>query len=528
MHHDPADRLSIPDVPLFRLLEDTAARHPDYIALTVEGENITYGELLGASRAFASGLREQGVKRGDRVGLILPNIPQYAIAFFGILRAGGVVVNLSVMTPGEGLLGLLQHAGAVTAVTADVFARPLLEAAGKSGLQKLVLVPLSGKDLPRGGAGAPDCVPFDALFRDPSSAAPAGDFSGDDPAVIQYTSGTTGRPKGVVLTHRNLVANVLQIDRAVDVSVPGNGATVCVIPFFHVFGMTVCLLLSVYNGYRMILVPRFDWSSVLSILEIIETYRPVSFPAVSSLWAALVSHPEAAGYPLDVILVPSGGGSPVPAWVQERFKSLTGRNIMEAFGLSEASSTTHMNPLDRVVPGSIGVPVPGTEARIVDMEDGKTPCEAGRVGELIVRGPQVMKGYWRDEELTNRTLRNGWLYTGDLAATDENGIFYIVDRKDDLIISSGFNVYPSEIEDVLAGHPGIRSAAVVGAEDRLRGQAVKAFVVPETGGAPTREELLDFCRTRLAGHKVPKVLVFTEEIPHSPTGKPLRRALRGA
>jgi len=528
MKHDSTGTLSIPEVPLFRLLEETASCHPGYVALTIEGRNITYGELLGASRAFAQGLRELGVKKGDRVGLALPNLPQYAVAFFGILQAGGVVVNLSVMTPGEGLLGLLRHAGAAMAITADVFARPLLEASGEGGLQRLVLVPLSGKDLPRGGPGGPDCLPFDAVFREPSPEPPALDIQGDDPAVIQYTSGTTGRPKGVVLTHRNLVANVHQIDRAVDVSVPENGATVCVIPFFHVFGMTVCLLLSVFNGYRMILVPRFDWSSVLSILEIVQTYRPVSFPAVSSLWAALVSHPEAADYPLDCILVPSGGGSPVPAWVQDRFASLTGRNIMEAFGLSEASSTTHMNPLDRVVPGSIGVPVPGTEARIVDMEDGETPCEAGRVGELIVRGPQVMQGYWRDPELTDRALRNGWLYTGDLATRDENGTFYVVDRKDDLIISSGFNVYPSEVEDLLTGHPGVKAAAVVGAEDRLRGQVVKAFVVPEAGEAPTREELLDLCRTRLPDYKVPRVLVVTEEIPQSPTGKPLRRALREA
>jgi long-chain acyl-CoA synthetase len=526
MHHDSATPLSVPEIPLHRLLEETGSIHPDYVALTIEGRNMTYGELLGASRAFAQGLREVGVKKGDRVALILPNIPQYAVAFFGILQAGGVVVNLSVMVPGEGLVGLLRHAGAVTAVTADVFARPLQEAGQEGGLERLVLVPLSGQELPRGGPESPECMPFDALYREPPREAPALDFAPDDPAVIQYTSGTTGRPKGVVLTHRNLVANVTQIDLAVDVPVPENGANVCVIPFFHVFGMAVCLLLSVRKGYRMILVPRFDWSSALSILEIIETYRPVSFPAVSSLWAALVSHPEAANHPLDAILVPSGGGSPIPAWVQDRFKDLTGRHILEAFGLSESSSTTHMNPLDRVVPGSIGLPVPGTEARVVDMEDGETPCEPGSVGELIVRGPQVMKGYWRDEEQTKRALRNGWLYTGDLARTDEDGTFYVVDRKDDLIISSGFNIYPSEVEEVLAKHEHIRAAAVVGEEDRLRGQVVKAFVVAEPGETLTREEVLGFCRSRLPDHKVPRTVVMTEEIPHAPTGKPLRRVLR--
>ncbi|MFO7785419.1 MAG: long-chain-fatty-acid--CoA ligase [Thermodesulfobacteriota bacterium] len=527
MFQEHADALDIPDAPIFRLLEDTAARSPNHIALTVEGRDITYAELLGASRAFALGLRAQGVGKGDRVGLILPNLPQYAIAFFGILQAGGVVVNLSVMMPGQALKDLLAHSGAETAVTADVFAPPLLEANQGGGLKKVVLVSLSGKDLPKGtGADAPECIPFEALFQNPSPAPLPADISGRDTAVFQYTSGVTGLPKAAVLTHRNLLANVLQIDRAVDVSVPENGGTVCVIPFFHVFGMTVCLLSSVHKGYRMILVPRFDWSSVLSLLEIIKTYRPVSFPAVSSLWAALVSHPEAGDYPLDSVLVPSGGGSPLPAWVQERFKALTGRNIMEAYGLSEASSTTHINPLDRVVAGSIGLPLPGTEARVVDLETGENPCSEGEIGELIVRGPQIMKEYWREPELTANAIRNGWLYTGDLARLDRDGYFYVVDRKDDLIISSGFNIYPTEIEDLLISHSDIKAAAVVGARDRIRGQVVKAFVVREPEKALTREDVLEFCRTNLADFKVPKTVIFMEEIPHAPTGKPLRRALR--
>ncbi len=525
-HHNTLD---IPDAPITRLLEDTAAGHPDHIAVTVDGRDMTYAELLGASRAFAFGLRARGVNNGDRVGLILPNLPQYAIAFFGILQAGGVVVNLSVMTPGQSLKGLLAHSGAEIAVTADVFAQPLLEAAEGDGLRKLILVSLSGQDPPkRTGADTLECIPFEALFQNLSPAPLPTDIRGRDTAVFQYTSGTTGRPKAAVLTHRNLFANVLQIDRAVNVPVPENGGTVCVIPFFHVFGMTVCLLSSIHKGYRMILVPRFDWSSVLSLLEIIKTYRPVSLPAVSSLWAALVSHPEAGDYPLDAVIVPSGGGSPLPAWVQERFKAMTGRNIMEAYGLSEASSTTHINPLDRVIPGSIGVPLPGTEARVVDLETGESPCREGEIGELIVRGPQVMKEYWLEPELTAKAIRNGWLYTGDLARSDQEGYFYVVDRKDDLIISSGFNIYPTEIEDLLISHSDIKAAAVVGTKDKIRGQVVKAFVVPEPEKNLTREDVLAFCRANLAEFKVPKTVVFTEDIPHAPTGKPIRRALRGA
>jgi len=523
------DAIAPSDAPLFRLLEETATRHPDHIALTLEGRSMTYAELLQGSRAVARGLRALGVGKGDRVGLILPNLPQYVMAFFGILQAGGVVVNLSVMTPGDAPFSLLKHSGAEVAVTADVFAGPLVRAAQGDGLRHIVIVPLAGKELPKGaGPGGPECIPFEALFQHPSTEPLPADTGGDDPAVFQYTSGTTGRPKAAVLTHRSLFSNVLQIDRAVDVSVPENGGTVCMIPFFHVFGLTICLLSSVHKGYRMILVPRVDWSSALSILEIVRDQRPVSFPAVSSLWAALMSHPEAGNYPLDAIHVPSGGGSSLPEWVQDRFRALTGRNIMEAYGLSEASSTTHINPPDRVVPGSIGLPLPGTEARIVDMGTGETDCPAGEVGELIVRGPQVMKEYWREPELTAKALRNGWLYTGDLARKDENGYFFVVDRKDDLIISSGFNVYPSEIEDILVTHPGIRAAAVIGAPDRVRGQVVRAFVVREPGATVTREEVLQFCRDRLAETKIPKTVVFTEEIPQSPTGKPLRRTLRSA
>jgi long-chain acyl-CoA synthetase len=529
MIQDPPNAIEIPEAPLFRLLEETAARHPRHMAVTMDGADITYAGLLQASRAFASGLRAQGVEKGDRVGLILPNIPQYVTAYFGILQAGGVVVNLSLMLPGRTLEDLLAHSGARIAVTADVVASPLLQSVKGDGLKKIIVVSLGGKGLPEGGhSGGPECIPFESLVQGRWRGPLPADISGRDPAVFQYTSGITGRPKAAVLTHRNLLANVLQISRAVALEEPENGGAVCVIPFFHVFGMTVCLLSSVHKGHRMILVPRFDWSSVLSLLETVKTCRPVSLPAVSSLWAALVSHPEAGSCGLESILVPSGGGSPLPAWVQERFRTLTGRNIMEAYGLSEASSTTHINPPDRVVPGSIGRPLPGTEARIVDIETGEIPCGEGEIGELIVRGPQVMKEYWLEPELTAGAVRNGWLYTGDLARTDPDGYFYVVDRKDDLIISSGFNIYPTEIEDLLTSHSSIKAAAVVGARDRIRGQVVKAFVVPESEISLTSEDVLEFCRANLAEFKVPKTVVLTREIPHAPTGKPIRRALREA
>jgi long-chain acyl-CoA synthetase len=376
-------------------------------------------------------------------------------------------------------------------------------------------------------------VPQPLLFQDLVASAGTAEEPGvpvlpRELAVLQYTSGSTGAPKAAALTHHNVVSSVLQSDAWVGISDAGNAAVLCVIPFFHVFGMSACLLISVLKGYRMVLVPRIDLMDILSLMETLKTYKPLSFPAVPSLWAAILSlPPEVAREHLSSIRVATSGGAPLPQWAHERFEELTGRRIAEAYGLSEASSATHFTPYLRGGPiGSIGIPLPDTEAKIVDRETGKAECAAGEIGELVVKGPHIMQGYWNNEALTSAALRNGWLRTGDLARMDQDGFFYLVDRKDDLIISSGFNVYPGEIEEVLRRHPKVKDAAAVGVPDRIKGQAIVAVIALKPGVDADKQELLKYCRDNMPEYRVPKAILVREEVPRDPAGKILRRRVR--
>jgi long-chain acyl-CoA synthetase len=292
--------------------------------------------------------------------------------------------------------------------------------------------------------------------------------------------------------------------------------------------MSACLLISVLRGYRMILLPRIDLMDILSLMKTLETYKPISFPAVPSLWAAILSlPPESARSQLSSIQVATSGGAPLPSWVHERFENLTGRRMMEAYGLSEASSATHMTPYPGGGPrGSIGVPLPDTEAKIMDIQTGEKECPVGETGELVVKGPQIMQGYWDNKDLTGMALRQGWLYTGDLARMDQDGFFYLVDRKDDLIVSSGFNIYPSQIEEILKKHPKIKDAAVIGTHDRIKGQAILAIIVLKEDLQGEKEEFLKFCKENMPEYRVPKAILFRNDIPRDPAGKVLKRVLK--
>ncbi|MFO7707415.1 MAG: long-chain fatty acid--CoA ligase [Desulfobacterales bacterium] len=517
-----------PEHPVPRLLIDTAARCPEAIATTLYGTDITYGEINAKANGFAHGLKTLGVGKGDRVALLLPNSPTYVIAYYGILKLGAVVVNINVMTPGEELARFLNHTGAKVAVTLDLFAGNLWKVLKGTPVRHVLIHSVFGKEKelpPEESAMAP--LMFNPFVAAQSMEEPAPAAAGADPAVLQFTGGTTGTPKAAVLTHRNIVANTIQIGSWHPTPEPHNRAVICILPFFHVFGMMTCLNLPVSKGYRMILIPMFDWSNILDTLELIRTYRPISFPAVPALWAVLVSHPRAGEYPLAAIEVAISGGAPLAPWVQEKFRDLTGRALSAAYGLTEASSTTHISPFHLAGrPGSIGVPIPDTDARIMDIETGERECPAGEIGELVVSGPQVMSGYWKDPESTVKAIRNGRLYTGDLARMDADGFFYIVDRRDDMVISGGYNIYPSDIEEVLERHPHVKEAAVIGTPDRMRGESVLAFVVPQEGAPADKPALLSYCREHLAAFKVPREIAFVEIIPRSPVGKPLRRVLR--
>lgn len=522
--------LNYPAIPLQRFLTDTTTNHPDYTALSFNEIHLTYRELNERVNQFAQALRLHGVKKGDRIAFLLVNSPTYVIAFFAVMKLGAIVVNVSVGIQGEELARCLSDSGAGIVITLDLFAQNIYQVIKKTEVKAVILHSIFGleKKIPL-GTGDPQPQIFQEVSASaPNAEEPAVQVSSNDVAVLQFTSGSTGIPKAATLTHANVIASVLQADSWMGEQNAGNAAVLCVIPFFHIFGLSACLLVSVLKGYRMVLLPRIDPTDILSLMKINETYRPISFPVVPSLWAAILSLPgEVVKTQLASVQVATSGGAPLPAWVQERYEELTGRKIIEAYGLSEASGATHFIPSPHGGPrGTIGLPAPDTEARIMDIETGQKECAVGEIGELVVKGPQIMQGYWNNPELTSSALKNGWLYTKDLARMDEEGFFYLVDRKDDLILSSGFNVYPSQIEDVLVKHPKIKDVAVIGIPDRIKGQAVMAVIALKEGMEGSREEFLKYCQDHLPDYRVPKTIFFRQEIPRDPAGKILKKVLR--
>jgi long-chain acyl-CoA synthetase len=522
--------IAYPEIPIHRFLTDTVAKHPDYIAFTFNDTNTSYRELNQKVNKFALILQKGGVKKGDRIALILVNSPTYVIAFFAASKLGAIVANLSVGIQGDELTRCLNNSGAKVVVTLDLFARNLYTVINSTEVKTVILHSVFGleKNMPLEEGMPKPQVFLELLASVESAAEPAVEISPTDIAVLQYTSGSTGAPKAATLTHANIVASVFQSDIWMGIKDAGNAAVMCVIPFFHVFGMSACLLISVLKGYRMILLPRMDLMDILSLIKMLETYRPISFPAVPGLWSAIMSlPPEAARNQFSSIQVAISGGAPLPPSVHDRFEELTGRKIMEAYGLSEASSATHITPYPHGAPrGSIGLPLPDTSVKIMDLKTGQSECHVGEVGELVVKGPQIMQGYWNNQELTEAVLRDGWFYTRDMARMDKDGYFYLVDRKDDLIISNGFNVYPGQIEDVLKRHPKIKDAAVIGIPDRVKGQAIIAVITLKEGMQGDKEEFLKYCKENLPDYRLPKAILLRNEIPRDPAGKLLRRILR--
>ncbi len=519
-----------PKIPIHRFLTDTAAEHPDFIAVSFNEIAITYKELNERVNRFAAALQKAGLEKGDRVAFLLVNSPTYVIGFFAVLKIGAIVVNLNVGIQGEELIRCLNDSGAKAVITLDLFALNLYKVIKKTSVKTVILHSVLGleKKIPRGEETPPPRLYQEILASVVDSGEPAVPVSSGDLAVLQYTSGSTGSPKAAMLTHANVVASVLQSNTWVGIEGVGNAAVICIIPFFHVFGMSACLLISVLKGYKMVLLPRMDLLDILSLIKTLETHKPVSFPAVPSLWAAILSlPPEAARKQLSSIQIATSGGASLPPSVHEKFESLTGRRIIEAYGLSEASSATHMAPYPHGAPyGSVGVPLPDTDAKIMDLKTGEKEYPVGETGELVIRGPQIMQGYWNNRDLTAATLRQGWLYTGDLARMDPDGFFYLVDRKDDLIISSGFNIYPSQIEEVLKKHPKIKDAAAIGTPDRIKGQTILAVIVLKEGVQGEKEEILSYCKESMPDYRVPKNILFRNDIPRDPAGKVLKRILR--
>jgi long-chain acyl-CoA synthetase len=536
----PAD-LTYPGTTLGRMLTETARKFPDHTALLFYGKKISYAGLDALVNRFANALAGLGVHKGDRVALMLPNIPQMVAAYYATLRLGAIAVPTNPLYHEHELEVQLKDSGAGTLVAVDMFYPVVSRVLPKTDVRRLILCgikdflpfpldllyPLKARiekhwvEVEK----VPPVYDFLTLVRNAAESAPAAEVSADDDAVFQYTGGTTGVPKGAILTHRNLMVNAAQCRAWLTIRTEGEDRILSVLPFFHVYGMTTAMNVGVLIGAELILIPKFHTREVL---DVIAKYRPTFFPGIQAMYLAISNHPTIHKYDLTSIKAAISGAGPLMHEVQERFEHLTKARIVEGYGLSEASPVTHGNPIfGRRKIGSIGLPWPDTEARIVDIDTGARVLPAGEAGELVVRGPQVMKGYWNKPEETAHALRGGWLHTGDVAKMDEDGYFYIVDRIKDMIKTVGENVYPREVEEVLYSHPKVKEAVVVGIpHEEFMGEKIKAYIVLKEGETATAEEIIEYCREQLSKFKVPKEVEFRAELPKTLVGKVLRRVLR--
>lgn len=540
-HYDPGVPAEIGPVTtsLPWLLLQAVDRSPQAPALVFFGRTLTYSQLTDQVARLARAFKDLELAPGERVGLFLPNCPQLVVAYHAVLRLGGVVVMLNPLLSPKELVHQLQDSGARRLVALDHFLPRVEEVQDHLDLTHLIvtglpdylpwplnwLYPLKARraGLARGFRPAPGRYPWrDLLACRPLKAGPLPGLQ--DLAVLQYTGGTTGTPKAAALTHGNLLANVAQINAWMPQVKYGQERVMGLLPFTHAFGLTVCLNWPLSQAAQVIVLPRFELDGFIKAMK---KYRPTVLPGVPTLFVALINDPRLPQLDLSSLWCCVSGSAPLPLEVRDRFEQISHCRILEGYGLTEASPVTHFNPIEGWrPPGSIGLPFPSTAAKIMDQETGTRELPPGEVGELILRGPQVMQGFWQKPEETALALRDGWLYTGDLARMEETGYFYIVERKKDLIIAGGYKIYPREVEEVLYQHPGVKEVVALGVADPYRGETVKVVIVPQEGVELTAEEIQDFCQSRLAVYKVPKIVEFRRELPKSLVGKVLRRVLR--
>jgi long-chain acyl-CoA synthetase len=525
---------------LITRMERTVRDFPGLMATHFFGAKLTYREFADQVNRFAASLSGLGVNPGDRVAIMLPNCPQTVIAFYAALTIGAAAVMTNPMYVEREIKHQFKDAGVKVLVGLDHLYPRIAKVWKETPVQHLVitgirdylpfplnlLYPLKAKrqnlnlSVPYGA----NVHPFKGLVRQNAGTPPRPKLAVDDLAVLQYTGGTTGVAKGVMLSHSNLVANIDQITAWLPALQRGKERFLCVVPFFHVLGLTAVMNWSVCAGFTMVVLPRFELKMFLK--TIVKT-RPTIAILVPTIITAMVNAPNIAKYDLTSINYVVSGSAPLPVEIMRRFEELTGGVIIEGYGLTETAPVTHVNPVKGTrKPGSIGIAVPSTDARIVDLDTGTREQPAKEPGELAVKGPQVMKAYWNMPAESAEALRDGWLYTGDIAYMDEDGYVYIVDRKKDLIIAGGFNIYPRDIDEVLYEHPKVADAVTIGIPDPYRGETVKVFVVVKPGETLTEEEVVAHCRERLAAYKVPRYVEFRAELPKTIVGKVLRKELR--
>lgn len=527
--------------PVQQYLVNTAKKFPHKIAIHFMGKEMTYQKLYDAALTLAAYLQELGIAKGDRVSIMLPNTPQSVISYFAILIAGGIVVQTNPLFMERELEYQMKDSGAKAIITLDLLYPRVSKVIAETDLQHMIITSIKDflpfpKNIiyPFIEKKQPGMVVntmnhsnthfFTAILKRPPGTLSVHEFDfEEDVALLQYTGGTTGVPKGVKLTHKNLVSNAFMCRAWLYKCKHGEESVLGILPFFHVYGMTTVMILSVMQAYKMILLPKFDAQTTL---KTIQKERPTLFPGAPTIYIGLLKQPNLKEYDLSSINTCISGSAPLPVEVQQKFEELTGGRLVEGYGLTEASPVTHANFLwDRPrIKGSIGVPWPDTDAAIFSLETGER-LPSGEIGEIAVKGPQVMKGYWNRPHETDEVLKDGWLFTGDVGYMDEHGYFYVIDRKKDMIIAGGFNIYPREIEEILYEHPDVEEAVVAGIPDPYRGETVKAYIVLKQGANVTEDELNRYSRKYLAAYKVPRVYEFRKELPKTAVGKILRKAL---
>jgi long-chain acyl-CoA synthetase len=501
---------------LATVLREADQRHPDKLALIASERTMTYRELYGASQRLAGSLRALGCKRGGHVALMLPNIPEFTVAYYACHLLGLVLVPLNVMLKADEVAYHLEDSDAVALVVWQGFRAQLGDGIERVPACRLLITVGAVSESELNGAHS-----FERLVEDGEAEGEVPDTRADDTAVLLYTSGTTGRPKGAELTHFNLFFNA---DMAARVhGVDADSVSLAVLPLFHSFGQTVIQNATFLRGGTLVMLPRFEAKAAF---EMIQRHRVSFFAGVPTMYFALLHHPEAATYDLSSLRTCASGGAPMPVEVMRRFDETYGSNILEGYGLSETSPLASVNPMDRPKkPGSIGRPLWGIEFRLV-AEDGTTITDPGVPGEIHIKGHNIMKGYYKRREATADAIQDGWFRTGDVATRDDDGYYFIVDRKKDMILRGGYNVYPREVEEVLYRHAAVAEAAVIGVPHEALGEEVVAVVALRSGAYATAEELVLFCRQHLAAYKHPREVRFVEALPKGPTGKILKRELR--
>ena len=526
-------------VPEF--LERSAINFPDKMALLFQGYKVTFRELKDMVDRFATCLHGFGIRPGDSVAILLPNIIPCVVSYYAILKIGGIAVMNNPLYADRELEHQFNDSGAKALITLDLLGNRMIDLRPKTKIKQIVyasignylpfpknlLFPLVAKKkkLAADVKPADDVYKWKEVIASHSPNPPQIKLSFDDVAMYQYTGGTTGVSKGVMLTHANLSKNVQQSRAWFPSFKEGEEIMLGALPFFHVFGLTVAMNFAMYMGWGDILVPR---PQPEPLLETIDKFKPTFAPLVPTMYIGMLNHPNIDKTDMTSIKGCFSGSAPLPLEVIKGFEEKTGAVIVEGFGMTESTPVTHINPFagGKRKAGSIGIPISDTECRIVSLDDGKTDVPVGETGELLVRGPQVMKGYWNKPEATAETLVDGWLYTGDIGKMDEDGYFYIVDRKKDMIISGGLNVYPRDIEEVFFEHPKVQEATAIGIPHPSRGEAIKVFVVSVEGETATTEELMAYCTEKLAKFKLPTEIEFRTELPKTNVGKVLKKNLR--